>query len=141
MTGLRNKLHRNDSYNSDWWSIDLPVGWVRREDQECTTFTSTSSPGVLQVSAARKPNGAVSVEDLQDFASDFVNGTGSFKAIGSGATSGITYESVQNGRYWKKWWLKKGSTIVFLTYNIAEESKGEDWVAIDRMVSTVTIHE
>jgi hypothetical protein len=141
MTELRNKLHRNESYKSDWWSIALPAGWVRRADQECTTFTSTSSPGALQVSAARKPNGAVTIEDLQEFASNFANGTGSLQAIGLGAISGITAESVQNGRYWKKWWLKKGSTIVFLTYNIAEESKGKNVVAINRMISTVTIRD
>ncbi|MGB6689053.1 MAG: hypothetical protein WBE76_14560 [Terracidiphilus sp.] len=136
-----NDLHRDETYNSDWWSIDLPPEWGVREDEECTTFTSTSSPGVLQVSAVRKPNGAVTLQDLQEFASGSPNEVESLVSTELGAISGVTCESVQNGKHWKKWWLRKGPILVFLTFNTAVESKDNGKSMVDKLIATLAIHE
>jgi hypothetical protein len=60
-------------FNSGWWSVELPNGRNCRHDH-FATFLDTPSVGALQISAARKERGAITDEDLIDFAKERISG-------------------------------------------------------------------
>jgi hypothetical protein len=140
MTSCSHNERLGQVYRSSWWSIELQPGWTASEGADCVSFSAAPSKGVLQASAIRKPSGSVTLEDLYEFASDPASqGTG-FRTVAIGDISGIASERVKNTRYWKEWWLKKGSTMVYLTYNAPDASKEREVSAIDKIVSSIAIH-
>jgi hypothetical protein len=132
--------HLGQVYRSSWWSIELQPGWTASEGANCVSFSADPPNGVLQASAAHKPNGSVTLEDLYDYASEPASQAKGFRTVAFGDISGIASERVKNNLCWREWWLKKGSTMVYLTYNVPIVSKVGEVTAIDKIVSSILIH-
>ena len=139
MTNPNNNGRQGEVYQSTWWSLKLQTGWVAHENADCVSFSATPSGGVLQVSAIRKPSGPVTSQDLHDFASGSRGGVKNLQHVELSQISGIASEYVREKRYWREWWLKKGSTVVYLTYNVAAAARETEVDVIDKMISSVTI--
>jgi hypothetical protein len=139
MKNLDNSGRQCDVYKSNWWSMRLQAGWTAHENADCVSFSAGQSGGVLQVSSIRKPNGPVTSRDLHDFASDSKGGAKSIQHVELGESSGIASEYVRGKRYWREWWLKKGQTAVYVTYNVAVAEREAEVDAVDKMISSITI--
>lgn len=82
--------------------------------------------GALQFSSVRKTGQAVTDADLREFADEDLNGREA-RDVSLGDFVGITLDFAQAGVYWRKWWLRSGSVLLFVTYNC--DSGEEAWEA------------
>jgi hypothetical protein len=109
------------------------------EDEECTSFFASPQLGVLQVSAVMKPTGNVTEEDIAEFAYDSQTPREAIRPVSASHVSGLYAEYEEAGSYWREWWLKGKSVLVFVTYNVAPEDKDSESAAIDALISSLRI--
>jgi hypothetical protein len=126
-------------YKAEWWSIDMLPEWEVSEDAECDSFFASPQIGVLQVSAAKKPTGSVTLEDIAEFAYDSKTPREAIRPVSALHASGLYAEYEQAGHYWREWWLKGESVLVFVTYNVALAHKDSERAAVDALISSLRI--
>ena len=118
---------------SAWWSITIPQTWRATKDKECMTIKGDPAAGVLQISAARKP-GIVTDEDLLEF----IETPGDqLQEVKHEYFSGFATEYVNNKLFWKQWWLKSGSLIVYVTYNVDETLRSTEEEQVEKIVRSL----
>lgn len=116
------------------WSIEVSDDWSVTEDAECTTLV-LSDQGALQASSARKRNGVVTEEDLF-FSEGQRKGWGPPKPTRCGEFDGILYDYALDGSVWNRWFLKCGSTLLFVTYNGTPQAAQAERKAVAKVLST-----
>jgi hypothetical protein len=97
------------------WSVEVSNEWSVTDDPECLTL-ECSDDGALQFSSAKKRDGLVTEEDLF-FSTVKRTEWGSFAPVICGDFKGILYEYELEESAWLRWFLRNGSTILFVTYN------------------------
>jgi hypothetical protein len=127
----------HDRYLSAWWSVQLPSGWKGVEEGNCATISKQPRLGVLQVSAARKPEGFVSDEDLQDFAEGHLAPGRSFVEVGFKSFVGFSIEYEKDCFFWKEWWLRSGNLMIYATYKVEEGKESIEKADMDYILSTL----
>ena len=127
-------------FKSKWWSVRLPEDWQAAEDENCVTFSRKNSTSALQISAARKEAGSITDEELDDFATERLPvGTRPCR-VNVGGLTGFYAERIENGVFWREWWLRQGRLIVYATYNVDENLKEtESTIAQNILESLETI--
>jgi hypothetical protein len=138
---MKMSVGRNRTYSSTWWSIEIPSGWSPWEHEECTSFHGSPALGVIQVSAVRKLGGDVSHADLMEFATESKNRCARSQSIFTEKHFGFSCESEKNGEFWAEWWLACGSTLVYLTYNVAAGIEASEIDQIHQIVSSIKIQD
>jgi hypothetical protein len=124
-------------FESTWWSIELLQGWCAEREDCCTSISSEKGAGVLQVSAYHHDGEPVSETDLAEFSEgDYPEGV-SLIDHRFGAFTGLHVSFSENGMYWRKWWLRKDSLLLFVTYNCNVENQNAEYAAIDQMVAAI----
>lgn len=101
------------TYESHWWSGDLPPGWTASTEGQCTTFRATPPLGALQISSARKDSGPIQDDDLKEFANERLDRDTHLSAAAFGPFSGFSSEREEGALFWKEWWLCSGR-IMFM---------------------------
>ena len=95
----------------------LPEGWRGQHDEECSTITRVRCKGALQISACRKERSAVTDVDLREFAFEQREGSAQLRRYRFGTFGGFGASSLRNGTYWREWWLRAGSVMLYVTFN------------------------
>jgi len=126
-------------YSSEWWSIDLPLGWAASEESDCVSFRSTSHPGVLNASAVRKPDGSVKDEDFSEFIGEPNHDCSAAKPIHAGRYIGFTRNCAHNGALLTEWWLAHGSVLVYITYTTTTENESRELKEVRQIVESLRI--
>ncbi len=122
------------SYESTWWSLELPVGWSGEEDDGCHTILPTQGVGAFQVSVYRKEEG-VTDDDLREFAGDIP-----LHALRVGEFTGFRTRLSDGDTFWIKWWLRADHAMLHASYNcrLSERSEGEERV-VDQIVDSLAL--
>jgi hypothetical protein len=115
---------RNDVFSSAWWSVRLPAGWFAKAEQHGATLSRSPGFGTLQISSARKDT-AITVDDLTGFAVERVGSKADLEPVSFGAFSGFQYSRTGEHQYWREWWLKCGSLMIYATYVAPEDKTGK----------------
>ena len=124
-------------FESTWWSIELLAGWRVEQEDVCTAISSEEGIGVLQVSAYHNAREEVSEKDLSEFSEgDYPEGVIVLEHK-FGAFRGLHVSFPENGTYWRKWWLRKDSLLLFVTYNCSVENQNREYAAVDQMVAAL----
>jgi hypothetical protein len=127
-------------YKSEWWSVDLPANWSGHRSNACSTFSAKPPLGVLQISAARKDTGIVSDDDLRDFAEDHIGRPGvRIEPAGLGLFFGFTAGHREDGLFWRKWWVRSGHLMVFITYNVNQDYEATEELVVSKILSSLAI--
>ncbi len=126
-------------FTSAYWKVFLPAGWEGRNDPECATFERPGGPGALQISAARK-DGEVTDADLNDFAKDHLSNGAKAKPIAAGDFVGFDFQYRDDERYWRQWFVRRGSVAVFLTYNCPLAWYAEESASVESIVTSLRAH-
>ena len=117
------------------WSIDVSSEWSVTDHPECLTLEA-SDQGALQVSSAHKQAGPVVEEDLLLFA-DQHDSWGKSEPASCGAFDGVVFEYIEGGSSWRRWFLKQGQTLLFITYNGTLQAAEREHAAVDHVLSTI----
>jgi hypothetical protein len=117
------------------WSVEVSDAWSVTEHPECLTL-ELSGEGALQLSSARKLEGSATHEDLFSF-DERRSEWGQWRAVTCGVFTGIVYEYSLGEAAWKRWFLRKGRLLVFVTYNATHEAVKREQKAIAQVLSTM----
>jgi len=124
-------------FESAWWSIELVRGWYAEREDSCTTIWSEDDVGALQVSAYHHDGELVSEKDLSEFSEGEYPESVSVLDLRLGSFTGLHVSFSENGTYWRKWWLRKDSLLLFVTYNCSVENQNCEYAAVDQMVAAI----
>lgn len=128
-------------YQTSWWSLELPSGWFGTDDDGCISFANVDGVGALQISAYGSGNQEVTDEDLEELSrSDRPQNLTTEKvAYGQFVGLGICERTVTG--YWRKYWLRAGSALLFVTYNCSLEHEGIEDDKVDRILHSLALSE
>lgn len=115
---MNHRNTKNRVFVSAWWSAELPNGWRAVEEASCVTISRQPHLGVLQLSAATKPEGLVTEQDLRDFAEEHVVAGNLLVPVKYKTFSGFSIHYEKARFFWKEWWLSSGNLVIFATYNV-----------------------
>lgn len=124
-------------FKSTWWSIELLPGWYAEREDGCTTISSEEGLGALQVSAYHHDGEPVSGKDLSEASKGEYPESLSVLDHRLGTFTGLHVSFSENGTYWRKWWLRKDSLLLFVTYNCSVENQIAEYAAVNQMVATL----
>ena len=124
-------MHR---YEASWWSLELPEGWSVHDDPECATFTSANLKGVLQLSAYRKD---LDIGDGELF--EMADEQPEPESVEIGLFTGLCNTRETEGLRRKKWWLARGRTLIFATYNGPLRSADAEIQATEELLKTLEV--
>ena len=116
------------------WSVEVSNKWSITDHAECLTL-EWSEDGALQLSSARKRIGEVSENDLF-FSMEDRLAWGSYSPVICGEFEGIIYEYELEGAAWRRWFLRNGATLLFVTYNGTPEAAVQERSAVEAVIST-----
>jgi len=122
------------TYESAWWSIDLPEGWNVTHDSECTTITSHNLGGTLQLSAYRKKS-----DIAEDELAGLVEDDHELEPICFGEVSSVQTTYDDGDERWRSWWLIRGPTLIFATYNGSLLEFDENVMAAEEVLKTLRV--
>jgi hypothetical protein len=132
--------HRNTQkrvFVSTWWSADLPCGWRGIEEANCTTISRQPRLGVLQLSAARKPEGLVTEQDLRDFAEEHIPTGQSMVQVECKLFSGFSVDYTKDRLFWREWWLRSGNLMIYATYNVERGKEDIEKTDLDYILNSL----
>lgn len=115
---------RSYRHEFTWWSVEVPEDWFCTQNENCVTMYANPALGVLQISSAKKETGSVTDEELREFANDRITTAKArhdLLLVKNPNTSGIHISYETKGILWKEWWLRHGSIMLYVTYNISAE--------------------
>ena len=124
-------------FESSWWSIELFPGWRAQQDDACTTISSETGVGALQISAYEHEGQPVTAQDLYElsegqYPADAKANEGIF-----GQFKGLCVSFSANENYWRKWWLANHSLLLFVTYNCDVADRTREIESIEQMIATL----
>ena len=106
-----------NTLSTSLWKLILRPQWEGELDEDCATACRPGGVGALQLSAYQKDNGAVTDDDLLEFASESVPTDTLAQPVRLGAFSGLSYRYLEGATVWRRWFLRAGRTLLFVTYN------------------------
>jgi hypothetical protein len=119
-------------HHSKDWSLEVPIGWSAKEDENCTTFCHPHGSGAFQVSSYRKGE-PVSDDDLREFARDISLAPVSFNRL-----TGFCSRFSEEGTFWAKWWLRAGRQMIHVTYNCPLADRSREDADVKAMMQSLS---
>ena len=119
------------TFGDHLWQVSLPDGWVAEQESESTLLYHPDGPGTLQVSALPQ-NDTVTAVDLRVIATEHLDAGAQTEDVELGTFTGFSLSYSVDEEYWREWYLRCGSTLLFATYNcdLDDEDKEDDIVEL-----------
>lgn len=128
-------------YESDWWSADMPEGWVVDDDDVSTSFYQPAGVGVLQVSVMRKESVDVTESDLEQFVANEYGSVASFEAMSVGKLSGLYGSWAEGDTSWRTWLLHSGPFLLLATYNCSVDDTEDESEGVTQILESIELKE
>jgi hypothetical protein len=119
----------------------MPADWEATDEVDCVTLVRSGHPGSLQISAARKPRGLVTERDLKEFATEGRDQAPPLQTVTYSILNGLYSEQTKKGMFSREWWLARNDLLIYVTYNVPQESKEKQPGIIDQIVETIVPNE
>jgi hypothetical protein len=110
--------------------------WRVTEHPECITL-ERGSEGALQLSSATKKTGVVSNEELVAHAESQNDGWGEAASTTCGQFDGVLFQYTDNGMQCSRWFLKNGSTLLFVTYFGSTRAQLLEYPEVQKILTTL----
>lgn len=124
-------------FATESWSLLVPEGWSAQHDADGVSLFGEPGCGALQVSAAFK-NDAVTDAELLDFAKERSKDSAP-TPTSVGELTGFELSRVEDGTYWREWYLRSGNIALFVTYNCDSEDRGREDEAIGEILDSLSV--
>jgi hypothetical protein len=127
----------SNEFTSDWWSIELEPGWFAHPEAECISFRSEGGVGAFQISSYRHEAETVPMTDLNAFMENEIPADVLPQKTKSGEFSGFGVDYIDEGKFWRKQWVTKGSVLVFVMYNCDAEDQTVEKTSVSKMLTSL----
>lgn len=91
----------------------------------------------MQISAYRRDSEDITHDDLLDFAEDELVEGIELLNLQCGEFTGIGFTYLANGDYWRKWWLRNGYLLLYVTYNCLAHEHILEIETVNQMMDTL----
>lgn len=127
-----------EKYTSQYWRVDLPVGWQAEEEEGAVCLFHPDSNGTLTISETREQQD-ISDEYMEDLLTDHLDAGAELFDVEFDSFSGVTCCYDDDDEYWCEWYLRAGPVLLFITYNcpLAEEGAEDD--VIESILESLTL--
>jgi hypothetical protein len=120
------------------WELALPSDWEARHDPECDTIIPASGIGALQLSVLTKTDGLVGDADLRDVMEFNEPSTPAEKLpIRTAEFAGYTETFDDDEMLWRRWHLRYGRHVLFITYCCDLDEIGFEDEAVDNVLASL----
>jgi hypothetical protein len=127
-------------FESNWWTAVLPDRYRAEVNGDCVDIVGPQEIGVLQLSAYRRNNTKVTLDDLLEFASSEV-GQGELEKITSNEFRGYTHENADGEMYWRRWWIASDRTMIYATYQCSSKACNEERKFVDSIIRSLQVKD
>jgi hypothetical protein len=120
----------------------MPPPWTAHDVGDCIEITLPEGAGALHISAARK-QAAVADPDLHEFAEEELPSGSSLEPASAGDFVGVSAEYVDwsDTRFWKKWWLRTGPLMLYITYTCTRGDEHIEEDDVERILSSLAVRQ
>ena len=120
-----------NTFGDHLWQVNLPDDWVAEQETESALLYHPDGPGTLQISAIPQKD-TVTAADLRAIATEHLDAGAQTDDVEFGTFSGFSLSYGVEGEFWREWYLRCGTTLLFATYNcdIDDEGKEDDIVEL-----------
>lgn len=123
-------------FSDHLWQVNLPDDWVGEMEGESALLYHPDGPGTLQISAVAH-NDAITAADLRIIAAEHLDAGAQADAVELGTFSGISLSYGVDEEYWREWYLRCGSTLLFATYNCDIDDEGKEDEIVELILGTL----
>jgi len=125
-----------NTFGNHLWQVNLPDGWVAEQETESALLYHPDGPGTLQISAIPQ-NDTVTTADLRAIAVEHLEEGAQTDDVELGEFSGFSLSYGINDEFWREWYLRCGSTLLFVTYNCDLDAEGKEDDIVDLILGTL----
>ena len=126
---------------TQWWGIELPEEWAAQAEDDTVSLVDCDELGSIDISAIRRESGDVTRAELEALAQETIAAGHAAQEVSLGPLTGIGFEYLEQGEYWREWYLGRGPLLLLVTYNCDAEHRDFDRPLVDDILSTITINE
>lgn len=124
-------------YQSDYWQMELPAGWVSEPVDESVSFYNPNGTGTLLVTTIRE-EAQIDDDYLASLAQEHINAGAELYEVEYGSFAGVTCCYDADGEYWCEWYLSSDNILLFVTYNCDKELEGEEDDVVEGMLESLS---
>jgi hypothetical protein len=127
------------TFQSLLWQMSAPRPWHAQNCEHCAEFTQPEGAGALHISGALKHYGDVSDDETRaELQKECPQDTEPERTrFGDFSGYGAEYVDWSNSRYWKKWFVRSGRVLLFITYNCKRGDEELEMAQICQILSSL----
>lgn len=118
------------------WAVNIPDDWEAEVESECAVLYHPDKAGTLTISSSQQEE-TVTDTDLMQIASDHIEAGAILEDVNPGDFDGFTLSYATDDEYWREWYLRADTLMLFVTYYCTLEEEGEDDDIIDAILETL----
>lgn len=127
-----------EKYISEFWQVDLPVGWEAEQEEEVVSLYHPESNGTLTLSATLEQQD-ISDEYMEDLLTEHLDAGAELFDVEFEAFSGVTCCYDDDDEYWCEWYLRAGPVLLFITYNCPLDDEGAEEDVIESILESLSL--
>ncbi len=124
------------TFGDHLWQVNLPDGWIGEQETDSALLYHPDGPGTLQISAVAQSD-AVTAADLRAIAAEHLDAGAPSDAVECGDFSGFSLSYGVDEEFWREWYLRCGSTLLFATYNCDLDAEGKEDDIVELILATL----
>jgi hypothetical protein len=128
------------SFTQPDWALNIPDDWESEVESECAVLYHPDKSGTLQISSTRHEDN-VTETDLMEIASEHIEAGAILEDATLGDFDGFTLSYATDDEYWREWYLRCDTLMLFVTYYCNLEEEGADDDIIDAILETLRVVE
>jgi len=120
------------------WTINLPDGWEEEEDEEGISLFHPESSGTLRISAMER-DGEIGDDFLDYMAAEHLEAGAEPDEVECGDFDGLEVSYADGDHYWREWFLRAGSVMLYVTYHCPLADEGLEDDTVDAVLETLSL--
>lgn len=112
-------------------------GWRLKDDGETVTLSPGDADAALQITSFTKGTGPIGDAELADLAQRGAPADTSRKPVTCGDFQGYRAAYLEDEVSWRVWWLARGGTHLYITYNTAPVHRDRHGAIVDWILGTL----
>ena len=127
-----------EKYITEYWQLDLPVGWETEEEEQVVSLYHPDSSGTLVLSASNEEED-ISDDYLEELLSEHIDAGADIDDVEYNDFSGVSCCYDDTEEYWCEWYLRAGPILLFITYNCPIEDEGKEEDVIESILESLSL--
>lgn len=126
------------TFQTPLWTINLPDDWEEEEDEEGISLFHPESSGMLRISAMER-DGEIGDDFLDYMAAEHLEAGAEPDEVECGDFDGLEVSYADGDHYWREWFLRAGSVMLYVTYHCPLADEGLEDDTVDAVLETLSL--